>query len=75
MTKTTLLKIINAKCMECTCGQKKEVDLCHIKDCPLWPYRLGKDPDQPNRKLTDSQKKKMAEGRTRVATHHAKGTS
>ena len=26
------------------CFQKNEVKLCPIKDCPLYPYRFGKNP-------------------------------
>lgn len=36
-------KAIRAKCIDCCCGQKNEVRLCPAKDCPLWPYRLGKE--------------------------------
>ena len=40
----TPIKSIRAKCLECCCGQKKEVKLCTAKDCPLYPYRLGHRP-------------------------------
>lgn len=40
----TPLKAIRAKCLECSCGQAKEVRLCILKDCPLYPYRMGKRP-------------------------------
>ena len=62
-TKTSLLKTIHEKCMDCTCGQKKEVDQCHIRDCPLWLYRQGKDPNRVRRTLTEAQKASLAEGR------------
>ena len=42
--KLTPLKAIRAKCLECSCGQAKEVRLCILKDCPLYPYRMGKRP-------------------------------
>jgi len=32
---------IRKKCLECAGGSPKEVTLCHIVDCPLWPYRFG----------------------------------
>lgn len=38
------LKAIRAKCIECCCGQVAEVARCHISDCPLWPYRAGRNP-------------------------------
>ena len=40
----TPLKSIRAKCMECCCGQAKEVKLCNLSECPLFPYRMGKRP-------------------------------
>ena len=40
----TPLKAIRAKCIECSCGQTKEIKLCNLKNCPLYPYRMGKRP-------------------------------
>ena len=40
----TPVKAIRAKCIDCSCGEKKEVRLCPIKWCPLWPYRMGRRP-------------------------------
>lgn len=40
----TPIKAIRAKCMECSGGSFKEVRECHITDCALHPYRLGKNP-------------------------------
>lgn len=40
----TQMKAIRAKCLDCCCGDTKEVDLCTAEDCPLWDYRLGKTP-------------------------------
>ena len=71
MTKADLLKIIRAKCMDCTCEQIKEVTRCHIRDCPLWPVRLGKDPDKPKRTLTEEHKKKLVAGREKAITRKA----
>ena len=31
---------IKKKCLECS-DIPKEVTLCHIVHCPLWPYRFG----------------------------------
>lgn len=41
----TPMKAIRKKCLECCCGQRNEVALCHIEDCALWAYRFGKRPD------------------------------
>ena len=44
----TPVKAIRAKCLDCSCGQPKEVRLCCIKNCPLYPYRMGKRPKTEN---------------------------
>lgn len=33
---------IRLKCFDCSGFQKLEIRLCPIKDCALYPYRLGK---------------------------------
>lgn len=40
----TPMKAIRAKCLDCSCGSAQEVRLCPVKDCPLYPYRFGKNP-------------------------------
>lgn len=40
----TPLKAIRSKCLDCTCGQSREVRLCSCTDCSLYPFRLGKNP-------------------------------
>ena len=40
----TPIKAIRAKCIDCSCGSLREVRECHMKDCSLWPYRMGKRP-------------------------------
>lgn len=41
------LKSIRAKCLnDCMCGQATEVRLCPITDCPLYPYRMGHNPNR-----------------------------
>lgn len=39
-----LLKAVRLKCLDCSCFQPKEVALCPVKKCTLYPYRFGKDP-------------------------------
>ncbi len=38
----TPLKAVRSHCLGCCCGSAKEVALCPIPNCPLWPYRFGK---------------------------------
>ena len=40
----TPLQAIRAFCLECVCGQKREVTLCPADHCPLYPYRFGVRP-------------------------------
>jgi hypothetical protein len=49
VTKGEVLRRIRAKCLSCGCGSHKEVELCPVEACPLWPLRFGKDPS-PARK-------------------------
>lgn len=39
------LRAIREKCLECCCLQQAEVKRCHIQDCTLWPYRMGRRPN------------------------------
>ena len=40
----TPMKAIRAKCVDCCCGNVQEVKLCTIKNCPLYPYKMGRRP-------------------------------
>jgi len=40
----TPLRAIRAKCFDCSGGQPSEIRSCPIMDCPLYPFRLGKNP-------------------------------
>ena len=44
MTKSELLKVIRAHCLDCCCGEVGEVKQCGCPNCNLYPYRFGKDP-------------------------------
>jgi hypothetical protein len=35
---------IRAKCVECSGGSLKEVQLCRVVDCALYPFRMGLNP-------------------------------
>ena len=62
-----ILQVIKQNCQEC-CGSNldkprntmDEVKRCQAFSCPMWPYRLGKNPFV-KRKLTEQQKKEAAE--------------
>ena len=40
----TPMKSIRAKCLDCSNGSAKEVRLCSVAKCPLYPYRSGHRP-------------------------------
>lgn len=40
----TPIKAIRANCLMCSGDQPKEVRLCSITYCPLYPYRMGRRP-------------------------------
>jgi hypothetical protein len=52
----TPLKSIREKCLDCCGHQYSEVRECHITDCPLWSFRMGKNPFH-QRNMTDEQKR------------------
>ena len=39
VSRTKLLKAIRLKCLDCSAGQAKEVELCPCKECSLYEYR------------------------------------
>ena len=47
------LKAIRAWCLECSCGVRAEVRNCTMLDCPLYPFRMGKNPNR-KRKTEES---------------------
>jgi len=51
---TTPVKAIRAKCLECSGGSYRDVRECLIPECPLYPFRMGKN---PNRSRSDGSKK------------------
>ena len=67
----TRAKAIRAKCLDCSCYQQKEVRLCPVVDCALWPYRFGRGyevpPDNPEdvaaRYAIEANSQKSAENR------------
>jgi hypothetical protein len=47
MKKITRARAIRLKCLDCSNRQYREVRLCPVMDCPLWPYRHGKGYEDP----------------------------
>jgi len=59
--KKSPLKAIRAKCLECSNYQHKEVTLCPVTDCDLFPYRFGKNPYLKKRVLSEEQKQVLVD--------------
>lgn len=57
---TSPLRAVRLKCIDCSSYQFSEVKECNITNCPLHPFRLGKNPFR-RRELTEEQKEAMAE--------------
>lgn len=47
--KTPLTHLRSALCIPCKHGNVAEVRRCCIIDCPVWPYRMGRNPHNPRR--------------------------
>lgn len=57
----TPMKAIRAKCLDCCGGQYSEVKQCPCTNCPLYDFRLGKNPNRKPRNLTDEQREALRE--------------
>ena len=55
------LKAIRLKCMDCVCQQIVEVRECPSNDCPIHPYRMGRNPPEKKRKLSEQTLAAMRE--------------
>lgn len=55
----TPIKAIRAKCLDCSGDATSEVKLCPLTHCPLYPFRLGRNPNIKPR--TEEQRRASAE--------------
>lgn len=53
----TPLQAIRKKCLDCSCENAKEVRLCPVKDCPLYEFRLGKNPNYSEQYREEARKR------------------
>ena len=58
---TNPVKAIRAFCMECSNGQTSEVKDCPVYKCPLFPFRIGKNPYRQRREMTEEEKQVLAD--------------
>lgn len=52
---TNPIKAIRAFCLECSCGSTAEVKSCPVEKCPLFPFRLGKNPYRQRREFQGAE--------------------
>lgn len=57
---TSPLKAIRAKCIKCSGDQVGEVKDCSCHACPLYPFRMGKNPYH-KKLISDEQRLRLAE--------------
>lgn len=72
----TPIKAIRAKCLECSGSNNAEVRNCVIPSCPLYPYRMGKNPyikvSEERKAANAANLLKFREERQRNETEHHK---
>ena len=63
------VKAIREFCLDCSGDSSAEVKRCTSKNCPLYPFRFGKNPYRAKREMTEEQreaaKTRLAEARKR----------
>ncbi|MED5605974.1 hypothetical protein VYE96_12220 [Fusobacterium pseudoperiodonticum] len=70
MKEITPMKAIRLKCLDCSCGQLSEVKECSIKNCALYPFRMGYKLDEngnrkKSRTITQEHLEKLKAGRNK----------
>ena len=60
--KSTATKAIKMYCkLECCAGSEKEWRECNNKSCPLYNYRLGKNPNYKKVEISPEEKQQRSE--------------
>lgn len=67
--RVSALRSIRLKCLNCSAGSSKEVELCPVEDCALYPYRFGKSLTKKGKAMSDEQREAA---RKRMQEYHAK---
>lgn len=62
-----VLRAIHLKCYDCSAYNINEIKECPVKECPLYPFRQGKNPFR-KRELTDEQRQKIGERLNKAKT-------
>ncbi len=54
----TPIRSIREKCKDCSVGQLKEIRLCTVIDCAIYPYRMGTRPNEETIKTLEKFRSK-----------------
>ena len=57
---TNVLRAIRLKCYDCSSYQSNEVKDCPVTNCPLYPFRLGKNPFR-KKELSEEKRNELRE--------------
>ena len=57
---TNVLRAIKLKCLDCSTYNTNEIKECPVKNCPLYPFRLGKNPFR-KREISEEERTKLSE--------------
>lgn len=59
--KIPVLRAIRLKCLDCSADARKEVELCPVANCPLHPFRFGKNPFRRKRNIDPEKQREILE--------------
>lgn len=59
--KIPVLKAVRLKCLDCSAGSRKEVELCPVEACALHPFRFGKNPFRKKRNIDPEKQREILE--------------
>ena len=66
------VKAIRLKCIDCCGGMISVVQDCGISTCPIYPFRLGKNPFRTKKEMTEEQKEAAKERLTKARKYKKK---
>ena len=58
---TNPMRAIKLKCLDCSTYNTNEIKECIVKKCPLYPFRLGKNPFRKKKELSEEERNKLSE--------------
>ena len=58
---TNVLRAIKLKCLDCSTYNINEIKECPVNKCPLYPFRLGKNPFRKKKELSEEERNKLSE--------------